>query len=181
MSTFTKVLVVLVLVVSGVSLGVVATLFAYRTDYRTALRNEQNARKADVAAKDRDIQLLQDEVGLRESQAAALRQTMGKMQTELASAQTDSKNWQDRYGTLMTEVAKLGQSYTEIANKIGEKDAVIQELTTKLQSAREELAAAESAKGVAEQRAMDLQDRLAAAERNLIELEKSYLAAVKGQ
>ena len=181
MSTFTKVLVVLILLASGVSLGVVTTLYAHRIDYKTALKNEQTARKAEVASKDKDIQNLQTELALRESQASALRQTAEKLRTDLSGAETSAKDWQDKYGTLMTELSKLTEQYKAIASQIGAKDTVIQELTTNLQSAREDLAAAANAKDTAEQRALDLQARLAQAERNLIELEKAYVVAVKGQ
>lgn len=181
MSTLTKVLVVLILLASGVSLGVVSTLYAYRTDYKTALRNEQTARKAEVASKDKDIQGLQADAALRESQAGALRQTVEKLRTDLSGAETAAKDWQEKYGTMMTEVSKLTETTKSIAQQIGEKDKVIEELTTHLQTAREELAAAASAKDAAEQHALDLQSRLAQAEKNLIELEKAYVTAVKGQ
>ncbi len=181
MSTFTKVLVVLILVASGVSLGVVATLFAYRTDYKAALRSEQTARKAEVASKDKDIQNLQTDLALRESQATALRGAAEKLRTDLAAAETNAKNWQDRQSTLMTELSKLTDQYKVITDQIGEKDKVITDLTNNLQAAREELAVAASAKDDAEQKALDLQARLAQAEKNLIELEKAYVTAVKGQ
>ncbi len=181
MSTFTKVLVVLILLASGVSLGVVSTLYAYRTDYKTALSNEKSERKAEVASKDKDIQKLQADLALREGQAGALRQTVEKLRTDLSGAETAAGTWKEKYGTMMTEVSKLAETTRTIAEQIGEKDKVIQELTNHLQTAREELAAAASAKDAAEQHALDLQARLAQAERNLIELEKAYVTAVKGQ
>lgn len=181
MSTFTKVLVVLVLVASGVSLGVVATLYAHRIDYKTALKNEQNARKADIAKKDAEIQNLQTELALREAQASALRQTAEKLRTELAEAETAAKSWNDKHNALQTELGKLSDSLRAITDEIGKKDKVIQELTTHLQSAREELAAEAEAKKAAEQKARTLQDRLTQAEKNLIELEKAYVTIVKGQ
>lgn len=179
MSTFGKVLVVLVLVASGGLLGALATLFAYRTDYKAALAQEKRARAADVASRDADIQKLRDDLGLREAQATALRTTMEKLRTDLTSAQADAKNWQDKHSTLSTDLAKLTDQFKAIADQIAEKDKVIQELTANMQKAREDLELAQTDRTAAEQHALDLSERLKQAEKNLIDLEKAYVAVVK--
>ena len=179
MSTFTKTLVVLVFVASGILMGVVATLYAYRTDYKAALAKVTAEKNKVIGDREADIVMLQTDLALRESQAIALKNAIGKLETGLSAAQNDAKNWQDKHSMLMTDLGKLTEQFKVISDQIGEKDKVIQELANNLQTARSELEAAQKDKDNAEQHALDLAARLQQAEKNLIEIEKAYVSRVK--
>lgn len=179
MSTFAKTLVVLVFVASGILAGVVATLFAYRTDYKAALAKVTADKNKVIGEREADIVRLQTDLALRESQATALKGSIAKLETSLSAAQNDAKNWQDKDSMLATDLGKLTDQFKIISDKIGEKDKVIQELTNDLQAARNDLELAKKDKDNAEQHALDLATRLQQAEKNLIEIEKAYVTRVK--
>ncbi len=179
MSTFAKTLVVLVFVASGILMGVVATLFAYRTDYKAQVARVTADKNKVIGDREADIVKLQNDLALRESQATAFKGSIGKLETELSAAANDAKNWQDKHSMLMTDLSKLTEQFKVISDQIGEKDKVMQELTTHLQEARNDLELAKKDKDNAEQHALDLATRLEQAEKNLIEIEKAYVTRVK--
>lgn len=179
MSTLGKVFTVLVLILSLVYLGITATLFAYRTDYKTALANEKAARKAEVAEKDKAFQEKSDEVKLKETQNGAVMEAMNKAFAAQSEAEKSSKDWQEKYGSLEKEITLLRGNYETIATKINEKDQVIAQLTTQLDEANKVKTEAVTAKDAAETKLLDTQSRLSSAEKNLVDLEKQYIQKVK--
>ncbi|MEK7867000.1 MAG: hypothetical protein AAB434_09985 [Planctomycetota bacterium] len=179
MSTLGKVFTVLVLILSLVYLGITATLFAYRTDYKKALADEKQAHKDEVASKDKDIQARDSEIKLKETQNGAILEAMNKAFTAQAEAEKSSKDWQEKYGSLEKELSTLRAALQSIEGKISEKDQVIAQLTTQLDEANKVKTEAVTAKDAAETKLLDTQSRLSSAEKNLVDLEKQYIQKVK--
>lgn len=179
MSTLGKVFTVLVLILSLVYLGITATLFAYRTDYKKALADEKQAHKEDVEKKDKEVQELKDEVKLKDHQNTTYLAGMNKALTAQAEAEKGAKDWQEKYGVLEGELSKLRSQYETISTQISAKDQVIAQLTTQLDEANKAKSEAVDAKDAAETKLLDTQSRLASAEKNLVDLEKQYIQKVK--
>ncbi len=179
MSTLGKVFTVLVLILSLVYLGITATLFAYRTDYKKALDAEKKLHQDEVAAKSKDVQDRDSEIKLKDAQNGALLTAMNKAKTDQEAAEKTSKDWQDKYGTLEGELTKLRGQYETIGTQIASKDQVIAQLTTQLDEANKSKSDAVSAKDAAETKLLDTQSRLSSAEKNLVDLEKQYIQKVK--
>lgn len=179
MSTLGKVFTVLVLILSLVYLGITATLFAYRTDYKTALANEKKAHQDEVTKQNGVIQEKDNEIKLKETQNGAVMEAMNKAFTAQAEAEKSSKDWQEKYGTLEKELSTLRASLQQIETKITDKDQVIAGLTTQLDEANKVKTEAVTAKDAAETKLLDTQSRLSSAEKNLVDLEKQYIQKVK--
>ncbi len=179
MSTLGKVFTVLVLILSLVYLGITATLFAYRTDYKKALADEKGLHTKDVGEKDKAIQDRDSEIALQRTQNGALLEAMNKAFTAQAEAEKTSKDWQEKFGTLETQLAALRATYDTISNQIAAKDQVIAQLTTQLDEASKAKTEAVTARDAAETKLLDTQSRLSSAEKNLVDLEKQYIQKVK--
>lgn len=179
MSTLGKVFTVLVLIFSLVYLGMTATLFAYRTDYKKALEAERNAHKEDIAKKDKEIQDRDSEIKLRDAQNAALQTAMNKAVTAEAEAQKKANDWQEKHNKLEAELTALRGSLQTIQASISEKDTAIAQLTAQLDEANKAKKEAVDARDDFERKLSDTQARLESAEKNLVDLEKQYIQKVK--
>ncbi len=179
MSTMGKVFTVLVLILSLVYLGITATLFAYRTDYKKAL-SDMKAAKEKVEKDDKvEIAAKADEVKLKDQQVGSVLAAMAKAEGGQKTAEEEAKKWKDQSDTMNGEITKLRGQYETISTQISAKDQVIAQLTTQLDEASKTKTDAVSAKDQAEQKLLDTQSRLTNAEKNLVDLEKTYIQKVK--
>jgi hypothetical protein len=107
MSTLTKVFVVLVLVISLVYLGVSATLFAHRADYKNWWEKEKVAHADDVKKADVKVKEM-------EADAVAKAKTIADRDAAVAKAQGESENSKRELENLNTKFAKLSSDYTTL-------------------------------------------------------------------
>jgi peptidoglycan hydrolase CwlO-like protein len=107
MSTLTKVFVVLVLVISLVYLGVSATLFAHRADYKNWWEKEKVAHEATKTSMKKEIEGLNADI-------VSKGKTIADRDAAVAKAQGESENAKRELENLNTKFAKLSSDYTTL-------------------------------------------------------------------
>lgn len=122
MSTLTKVFVVLVLVISLVYLGVSATLFAHRVDYKaklndktkefdeykTTVSKDKAALEADIVAKVKEIQARDQAVLTAKGEAESAKRELENLNTKFNTLNTN-------YNTLVAEQQKLQANNNDLS------------------------------------------------------------------
>lgn len=179
MSTLSKVFVILILIISLVYLGVTATLFAHRVEYKKKL--------ADLVAKyDKDCTELKDTIGKRETEISTLQAAVGTEKASTAKAETDLADRTAELQRKTTDMDDLKDKYAKIADKVGAVEKQIKEERDRneaLQKNVEELRAQKDAaitdRDTTQAKLLDTENRLAVSEKNLADLEVQYITRMK--
>lgn len=124
MSTLTKVFVVLVLIISLVYLGVSATLFAHRVDYKAkmeasgkALEDEKSAHKSEKEKLEADIKVKSNEILARDQAVQTAKGNEETAKRELASVNEKFNKLSSDYTALVAEQQKLQSNNNDLSNR----------------------------------------------------------------
>ncbi len=181
MSTLTKVFVVLVLVISLVYLGVSATLFAHRVDFKAKL-DEKTAEFAafketankDKAALEADIQTKAKEIQARDQNLNEAKAAMDASKRELENLNTKYNTLNTNHTNLVAEQQKL-QSINEDQHRRNEN------LNKQLAEEKKLREDAQRVRDTVQAELLASQDRLEKAYKDISEMEKQIVEVSKSK
>ena len=179
MSILTRVLVVALLVMSLIYLGMTATLFSYRTDYKNLLEKEKNAHTEDIKKKDIEIREHLSRQSSLENDIKQLQKELGSLNTELNATKTDLTKWVETHTQLNNEFTKLSASYEKLQADLESQIKKNDDLQKFVEDFRKRKEEAEKDRATFESKFMQSQDDLVKLEKNLMTLEQQYLVQAK--
>ncbi|MBI5367158.1 MAG: hypothetical protein HZA54_08985 [Planctomycetes bacterium] len=179
MSTLSKVFVILILVVSLVYLGVTATLFAHRTQWKHEFNKEVAAHAqtkkdldakvlaqgSEIASQDEKIKNLDGEKRDKETQ-------LSDRSKELEKKSTDFDTLKGNYATLAADISKLKDTLTEMEKA----NQSLQDKLKELQAAKD---AAITDRDTTQAKLLETENRLQVSEKNLADLEVQYITRMR--
>ena len=179
MSIITKVLVILILVMSAIYLALAATLFSYRIDFKEQLKQVDQKLQKETEARGQEKKFLEGEL-----------QTKGfliqKLETEIVALNVFVKTAQDdlifaktAYTELTNRFQKLTNNYEELTNDLEFQTKRNDELEQMVSESRDLKAAAEKDRDSYQARVLTAEDKLVKLEKSLSELEQSYVKKAK--
>lgn len=179
MSTLTKVFVVLVVLVSLVYLGVTATLFAYRIQYKTMWNAEVKA-KADLKKEmDTKVADLNSALDTSRGETDAARQEANLAKNDADKYKGDVDDWKNKFNSLDASTKALEANFKELSAQYKQVYDQNQEMQKRVDDAQTRASAAEKDRDEAQQKYADASSELADVKKNLAELEKQYVDRMK--
>ena len=174
MSLVTKIFVGLVVVLSFVLLGVSATLYGLRTDYRQ--RFEDTKAAFEKASKDWDGEkaAIQGNLDAAHKESDTNKQHAADLEGKLAGAEHKEKEVQQKFDNLMGEYNKLNDSVNSLkgdVNKFAEANTALSAQVTEITKAKDE---ATQAKDAAEAKLHERENELGILKTESAELQKRY-------
>jgi len=175
MSTLTKVFVVLVLVISLVYLGVSATLFAHRVDYKDKWESEvaahnvsKEAAKTEKTALEADIKTKKDELQARDATVADANNRAAEAKREADALRNDFNKLKGDYTALVAEQQRLQANNNDLA----QRNENLNKQNSEEKKLRED---AQRVRDTVQAELLAAQDRLEKAYKDIAEMEKQIV------
>jgi DNA repair exonuclease SbcCD ATPase subunit len=179
MSTFTKILIIIIFVMSLVYLGVSATLFSLRVDYKSRLEKETKAHEESNQNAKKKIDGLTSEISTKNIEIQRLQNELIVTQNELTNTYSSSLVLEKKFTDLLNDINELRKRYETLAANLEEQTKKNNELQTLLDEHRKNKEQAESDRDTIQAKFIETEDKLVKAEKNLAELEQQYVAMAK--
>ncbi|MBI4712949.1 MAG: hypothetical protein HY762_06595 [Planctomycetes bacterium] len=179
MSILTRVLVVVVLVMSLLYLGLTAALMSYHTDYKNRWSKEQEAHNKTREDKDAEIKKLTDRRDQLDKDLKERDTTIKTMQQALTDAQGELENYKSQLTQLTTEYTKLSETYNKLQQEMEQQTKRNQKLEQEVADFRQKKEDAQKEYATIEQKYLETEDKLLKTEKSLAQLEQQYLVQAK--
>ncbi|MEW6027044.1 MAG: hypothetical protein AB1599_07115 [Planctomycetota bacterium] len=179
MSTLTRVLIVVIFVMSLVYLGISAALFSYRVDYKDMLEKEKVAHKNDVEERDDAINKLKGKSNDLEKNIKTLEGNIKTLNQDMETARNELNDWKNTSTKLTNDLTALNSSYEKLQASLTEqiqKNKELNETVEKLTASKDE---AVKERTTLEEKFVQAQNTIIQLEKNLATLEQQYLAQAK--
>ena len=179
MSTLTRVLVVLIFIMSLVYMGMSAALFAYRVDYKDQFEKEKIAHKKTEQEKNDEINILKGKIGELNQNVDKLNSNIMTQKQELETARNDLTSWKTTNPELSNNLTALETKYEKLQASLSDAIARNQELNQtneKLMATKDD---AMQARTVLEEKFLNAEDTIIKLEKNLSKIEQQYLTQAK--
>jgi len=179
MSTLTRVLIVVIFVMSLVYLGISAALFSYRVDYKDMLEKEKVARKKDVEERDDAINKLKGKSNDLEKNIKTLEGNIKTLNQDMETARNELTDWKSTSNKLTNDLTALNASYEKLQASLTDqiqKNKELNETLEKLQVTKDE---AVKERTTIEEKFLQAQNTIIQLEKNLATLEQQYLVQAK--
>ena len=181
MSTLSKVFVVLVLVLSLVYLGVAATLFAHRTDWKDKFFKENEAHRRNLEAKDREIGKLVNEIKVHEDLQRALNDNIKQLEIEKAQINARYEEVRKDFNDLKGKYDILKAEQEKLVQQIGVQLTLNQELAKKVEEYRLKSTATVADRDTALQQLQYVRQDNEELKKNLAGLEQQHVKLARDQ
>ncbi|MBI3269510.1 MAG: hypothetical protein HYZ53_10855 [Planctomycetes bacterium] len=179
MSTLSKVFVILILIVSLVYLGITATLFAHRVEYKDKLSKMQTA-YGDLEKKLKETVTAKDtEISGQATQIDNLRGEKSVAETARKSLETELEKTHTGFDTLKQSYDKMAAEIKSVKDSLDAERKTNEGLQEKLKELQAQKEAAITDKDVTQAKLLDTENRLAISEKNLADLEVQYITRMK--
>jgi hypothetical protein len=179
MSLLTKIFIVLVFMASLVSLGVQATLFAMRVDFKDKWVKEANHHYNTIAMKNNEISHVRVEKENREDYARALNRRIEVLVTETAKDQTMIATLDRMYSLAQLEKTQLLTDLDSFTKQLEVQLTRIKEQEVKLTELRDRLGKMIVEKNASLQQLVYVQQDLDRVSKELASLEERHVEVVK--
>jgi len=179
MSTLTRVLIVMVFIMSMVYLGMSAALFAYRVDFKDLYEKEQKAHKATTEEKDIQINALKGKNTDLDKNIRTLEGNISALKADLDAARNDLTAWQSENVQLQNNITTLSANYEKLQAALREQIQKNQELNQNLEKVTASKDDAVRERTVLEEKFLNSEDARIKLEKNLATIEQQYLAQAK--
>lgn len=179
MSILTRVLIVVVLVMSLLYLGLTAALMGYHTDYKNQLMKEQEAHNKTREDKDSEIKTLTAKRDQLDKDLKERDTKISTMQQALTDAQGELENYKSQLTQLTTEYTKLSETYNKLQQEMEQQTKRNQELEATVADFRQKKEDAQKEYATIEQKYLETEDKLLKTEKSLAQLEQQYLVQAK--
>lgn len=179
MSTLSKVFVILVFLIALVKLGVDATLFAQRVDWKDKFVKEVNYHYQTQQIKNAEIQdlVLQRENMVEYNKILADKNAM--LDTENSAKSMQIANLQRQFDAVDTNFKKLIADVDVYVRQLEVQITQIQEMTNKVEEYRAKLAKASAEKGTAVQELQYARQEAEVLQKSLASLEENHIALAR--
>ena len=179
MSTLTRVLIIVIFVMSLVYLGISAALFSYRVDYKDKLEKEISARKKDVEEKEASILKLKGESADRLKNITTLENNIKTLSQDMETARNELNDWKNTSTKLTNDLTALNSSYEKLQVSLTEQIQKNKELNESLEKMQVVKDDAVKERTTLEEKFLQAQNTIIQLEKNLATLEQQYLVQAK--
>lgn len=179
MSTLTKILIVIIFIMSLIYLGVTATLFSARIDYKNKFESEQKQHEEDKKKDEKEIGRLEGVVNTKNIKINELESKLDLTYNELTQTYSAKIDLDKRFTDLLNDFNRLQVQWEELTNNLNEQIRKSSELQTLLDEHRKRKEESEKDRDIIQARLIETEDKLVKAEKNLLELENQYVKMAK--
>lgn len=179
MSLLTKIFIILVFMASLVALGVQATLFAHRVDWKDKFIKETNHHYNTIAIKDSEIAYCKAEVKNREDFIAALQKKLDLLEQANSINLTRISELDRMYNEVLAKHEKLIADLDALEKQLEVQLAHIKDKELKMMELRDKVAKAIAEKHTASQELQYVKQELERVAKDLSELEERHVAVVR--
>lgn len=179
MNTFTKILIILIFVMSLIYLGVTATLFSARVDFKNKFIREQEAHKATKGNADKEIARLNGDIESYKKEVNTLDNKLSATYTELTNTYSTFIELQSKFTDLLNDFNGLTARYEALAAGLVEQRNKNDELQKLVDENRNRKEQAELDRDTIQARLLETEDKLIKAEKSLAALEEQYVVMAK--
>lgn len=179
MSTLTRVLIVVIFVMTLVYLGISAALFSYRVDYKNQLEQETLAHKKTMAENEEVINKLTSKTTDLEKNIKSLEGNIRTLEQELGTARNDLTDWKNTNNKLTNDLTALNDSYEKLQASLTDQIQKNKELNEALEKTVATKDDAVKERVTLEERFLQAQNTIIQLEKNLATLEQQYLVQAK--
>jgi DNA repair exonuclease SbcCD ATPase subunit len=179
MSTLTRVLIVVIFVMTLVYLGISAALFSYRVDYKNQLEQETMAHKKTVAENEEIISKLTRKTVELEKNIKSLEGSIRTLEQDLGTARNDLTDWKNNSNKLTNDLTALNDSYEKLQASLTDQIQKNKELNESLEKTVASKDNAVKERTILEEKFLQAQNTIILLEKNLATLEQQYLVQAK--
>jgi myosin heavy subunit len=179
MSTMTRVLIVVIFVMTLVYLGISAALFSYRVDYKDQLEKETLAHKKTTEEKDDIISKLNGKKNDLEKNLQKLEANMKTLNQDMETARNELNDWKNQNVKLTNDLTALNNSYEKLQASLTDQIQKNKELNDSLEKMQVAKDDAVKERTTLEERFLQAQNTIIQLEKNMAQLEQQYLVQAK--
>jgi|SRR3989339_128439 len=179
MSTLTRVLIIVIFVMSLVYLGISAALFSYRVDYKDKFEKEALTHKKDMEEKEAAILKLKGSENDLKKNITTLEGNIRTLNQDMETARNELNDWKNNSTKLTNDLTALNNSYEKLQASLTEqiqKNKELNDTVEKLQVVKDD---AVKERTTLEEKFLQAQNAIIQLEKNLVTLEQQYLVQAK--
>jgi chromosome segregation ATPase len=175
MNIFIKLLFVFIFVMSAVFLGLTATAFNHRQNYKTQFLTKIDEIK-EISTKDnKEIERLKSELNTAESKNAEKENEIKSLEQKLTEASTELQSKQKHYADLQTENKTLNTEHDELSRNIDAESKRNEDLHREFENYRKRFQEAENDLNMLSAKLIENKDELVRNKKNLAALDNQYI------